>query len=164
MTPNPDLERIRQKLRGGNKTEPEQPAEPFVLTRVYEPEDDADDQVARRLKNATARIFDALAFARGPRGELLFMPDDLRLGIAFHAARAGMDQFDDLAVIKARALPDRPGQLAGVVDWVPIDSPDDPAAPERITAVGPLPETPDLEAMNDRVPWHTDTKIEGDWS
>ncbi|KAB7755194.1 phage gene 29 protein family protein [Mycolicibacterium mucogenicum] len=122
------------------------------------------DPVARRLLDAAARLTDALAFARGPRGEVLFLTDDQRVAFAFHLARAGADVYPDKAIIKRRGIPDRPGQLAGVVDWVPVDAPDDPDAPEPISAVGPIPPPPELPDLDELAPWHTQTKIKGDCS
>lgn len=122
------------------------------------------DPKARELIEAAARLTDALAFARGPRGEVLFLTDDQRVAFAFHLARAGGDVHDDKAIIKRRAIPDRPGQLTGVVDWVPIDTPDDPEAPQPISAVGPLPPPPELPDLDALAPWHTATRIEGDFT
>ena len=122
------------------------------------------DPLARRLLDAAARITDALAFARGPRGEVMFLTDDQRVAFAFHLARAGGDIDPAKAIIKRRGIRDRPGQLPGVVDWVPVDAPDDPNAPEPISAVGPIPVPPELPDFDANTPWHTKTKIEGDWS
>lgn len=124
------------------------------------------DPKAKELIEAAARIADALAYARGPRGEVLFMTDDKRVEFAFHLARAGADVDPGRAIIKRRAIPDRPGQLAGVVDWVSVDWEDDPNAPEAVSAVGPVPEVPDeaLEQLDSRMQWHTQPRIEGDWS
>lgn len=119
---------------------------------------------AQRLLDAAARLTDALAYARGPRGEVLFLTDDQRVCFAFHLARAGADVHADKAIIKRRAIPDRPGQLTGVIDWVPVDEPDDPNAPEPITAVGPIPEPPTLPDLDELVPWQTPTRIEGDFT
>ncbi|OHU23393.1 hypothetical protein BKG77_06925 [Mycobacteroides chelonae] len=122
------------------------------------------DPKAQELLDAAARITDALAFARGPRGEVMYLTDDQRVCFAFHLARAGGDVHPDKAIIKRRAIPDRVGQLPGVIDWVPVDWADDPSAPEPISAVGPVPippELPDFDAMN---AWHTTPRIEGDWS
>lgn len=123
-----------------------------------------EKKLARRLLDAAARLTDALAFARGPRGEVLFLTDDQRVCFAFHLARAGSDVDPGKAIIKRRAIPDRPGQLAGVIDWVPVDTPDDPNAPEPITAVGPIPEPPKLPDLDELVPWQTPTRIEGDFT
>lgn len=122
------------------------------------------DPKARELIEAAARITDALAFARGPRGEVLFLTDDQRVAFAFHLARAGTDVHPENAIIKRRAIPDRPGQLAGVIDWVPVDAPDDPDAPEPISAVGPVPPPPKLPDLDALTPWHTPTRIEGDFT
>ncbi|MGV0663662.1 hypothetical protein BKG71_03455 [Mycobacteroides chelonae] len=122
------------------------------------------DPKTQELLDAAARITDALAFARGPRGEVLYLTDDQRVCFAFHLARAGADVHPDKAIIKRRAIPDRIGQLPGVIDWVPVGWADDPNAPEPISAVGPVPvppELPDFDAMN---AWHTLPRIEGDWS
>lgn len=122
------------------------------------------DPKTQELLDAAARITDALAFARGPRGEVLYLTDDQRVCFAFHLARAGADVHPDKAIIKRRAIPDRIGQLPGVIDWVPVNWADDPNAPEPISAVGPVPvppELPDFDAMN---AWHTQPRIEGDWS
>lgn len=124
----------------------------------------ARDPKARELIEAAARITDALAFARGPRGEVLYLTDDQRVCFAFHLARAGCDVHADKAIIKRRAIPDRPGQLPGVIDWVPVDTPDDPDAPQPISAVGPVPEPPELPDLDALAPWHTTPRIEGDFS
>ncbi|CQA06373.1 Uncharacterised protein [Mycobacteroides abscessus] len=87
------------------------------------------DPKARELLDAAARITDALAFARGPRGEVLYLTDDQRVCFAFHLARTGGDIYPDKAIIKRRALPDRPGQLTGVIDWVPLDGKRTPRPP-----------------------------------
>lgn len=121
------------------------------------------DPKARELLDAAARITDALAFARGPRGEVLYLTDDQRVCFAFHLARTGGDIYPDKAIIKRRALPDRPGQLTGVIDWVPLDWEEDPDAPEPISAVGPVPVPPELPDFDAMTPWHTNTRIEGDW-
>ncbi len=115
------------------------------------------------LGEAMRSIFEALRFARGPRGELMFLTDDMCMSLAWHLARAGVPPVDvDRRVIKPRAVPNRPGQFAGVTDWVPWDAPepdpDDPDAPELVTATGPLP---DLDAA---LPWHVRTKIEGNFT
>ncbi|BBZ65826.1 hypothetical protein MINS_12550 [Mycolicibacterium insubricum] len=120
------------------------------------------DPKARELIEAAARLTDALAYARGPRGEVLFLTDDQRVAFAFHLARAGADIIPGNAIIKRRAIPDRPGQLTGVIDWVPVDTPDDPTLPEPISAVGPVPTPPELPDLDELVPWHTNTRIEGD--
>lgn len=132
----------------------------LTLTREYLCEPDADDHTARRLIQQTGRLMDAMRFARGPRGEVLMIGDDLLMGLAFHLARAGADQFDELAIIKPRAIPDRPGQIAGLVDWVPLDAPDLPDAPPLVSAQGPVPDVEDLDAQ---IPWHTAVKFEGDF-
>lgn len=144
--------------------DPKEPAAREVLltlTREYRVEPDADDQTARRLVRAAGRIFDALRWARGPGGELVHMPDDLIMKLAFHAARRGCDQFDELAIIKPRGVPDALGQMSGITDWVPIDTPDDPTLPEPITATG---EVPDPAEFDDLIPWHTKPTVEGDFT
>lgn len=104
-----------------------------------------------------ARIADALMFMRGPTGEVIFVGEKIP-HIAWHLARAGCDVDLDRAVIKRRGVPDRPGQFAGMVDWVPADWPDEPDRPEPVSAQGPMP---DLEAMYESMPWHVRTKFEG---
>src|SRR6478609_942684 len=108
------------------------------------------------LTAAMARIADALQWMRGPTGELIFLGDKIP-HIAFHLARAGVDVHPDKAIIKARAIPNRPGQFAGMKDWVPIDWPDRTDGLEPPTAVGEI----DLEALDDALPWHVKTKFEG---
>jgi len=105
------------------------------------------------------RLADSLAFVRGPDGEVLYLGDKA-LHVAWHLARAGADVNPDKAVIKRRPLPAGPGQLAGMVDWVPVDAPDTGAA-EAFTAHGELP---DPATLLDSIPWHVRTKIEGDFT
>jgi hypothetical protein len=103
------------------------------------------------MSKAMREYADALDCVRTPSGELFYMDGKTRLEIAWHLARAlGPD-----AVIKRRPMPARPGQLAGMVDWVPIDAPD---VPDTLSAVGPLP---DLEQLADSLPWHVRTHISG---
>lgn len=106
------------------------------------------------------RIADALAYMRGPTGEVIFIGEKIP-SIAWHLARAGVDVHPEKAIIKRRAIRDRPGQFAGMVDWVPVDSPDPPDLPEPVSAVGPVP---DLQAMDDAIPWHIKTKFEGNFT
>ena len=103
------------------------------------------------------RIADALRFMRGPTGDMIFVGEQLP-SIAWHLARAGVDVHPDKAIIKARAVPDRPGQFAGMVDWVPVDWPDPEGLPEPVSACGP---DVDLETLDDALPWHVKTKIQG---
>ncbi|MCB1287429.1 MAG: hypothetical protein KDB47_06980 [Mycobacterium sp.] len=110
----------------------------------------------QELSAAMRRIYDALAFMRGPDGEVIFVGEKA-LQIAWHLARAGADIDPGRAVIKRRPIPARPGQLAGMVDWVPADAPDSDL-PDDTTAVGPIP---DLDSLYDALPWHVTTKIEG---
>lgn len=103
------------------------------------------------------RIFDALRFMRGPTGELIYVGEKA-MHMAWHLARAGVDVHPERAVIKARGVPDRPGQFSGLVDWVPFDAPDVPGLPTPPSACGP---DVDLDAMDDVLPWHVKTKIQG---
>lgn len=105
------------------------------------------------------RIADALAFMRGPTGEVIFIGEKIP-AIAWHLARAGADVDSERAIIKPRAIPNRPGQFAGLVDWVAFDSPDPEPQPgcELVTAQGPMVDLDDLE---DALPWHVKTKIKG---
>ncbi len=105
------------------------------------------------------RLVDALQFMRGPTGEVLYVGDKA-LHIAWHLARAGADVEPDRAVIKPRTMPAGPGQIAGMVDWVSVDSPDTDI-PGAITAVG---EIPDPATLYDALPWTVRTKIEGAFS
>lgn len=107
------------------------------------------------------RLADALQFMRGPTGELLFVGPKLPQ-IAWHLARAGADVHPERAVIKPRPIPNQPGQMAGMVDWVPVDWPDPEPIPgsELVTAQGGLDEL-DLDAMLAAIPWHVRTNIEG---
>jgi hypothetical protein len=112
------------------------------------------------LTEAMRSLADALAYIRGPDGEVIFLGDDQRVKIAWHLARAGVPAMDSTrAVIKRRVLPDRPGMLAGMVDWIPVDAHDpDPQRTQSMSATGP---TIDPEAMWDAIPWHVKTNIEG---
>lgn len=113
------------------------------------------------LMAAAASIVDGLAYMRGPQGELIYMQEPQRIAIAFHLARVGIPPADPArAVIKARGVPDRPGQFAGMVDWVPVDSPDRDDLPVTVSAQGP---PVDLAALDDALPWHVKTKIEGNF-
>lgn len=110
-----------------------------------------------QLSAAMRRIYDALAFMRGPTGEVIYVGEKA-MAMAWHLARAGADVNPEQAIIKRRPIPARPGQMAGMVDWVPVDTPDDPALADETTAVG---EIPDLDSFYDALPWHVRTKIEG---
>lgn len=107
------------------------------------------------------RIADALQYMRGPTGEVLFVGQKLPQ-IAWHLARCGGDIHPERAVIKARPIPNAPGQMAGMVDWVPVDWPDpEPVeGSELVTAQGDV----DLDAMLDAIPWKTRTNIEGNFT
>ena len=100
------------------------------------------------------RIFDALAFMRGPDGDVIYIGEKA-MHIAWHLARAGADVNPDRAVIKRQPIPARPGGIAGMVDWVPVDSPD---VPDTLTAQG---EIPDPDELYDSLPWHVRTRISG---
>jgi hypothetical protein len=113
------------------------------------------------LTAAMGRLYDALMFMRGPTGEVIYVGEKA-LQMAFHLARAGADVDPDAAIIKARPIPARPGQMPGMVDWVPVDWPDPPQPnAESITATGP---TPDPSAFDDLIAWHTRTRIEGNFA
>lgn len=112
------------------------------------------------LGAAMHRIYDALRFMRGPRGDVIYVGQQA-MDIAFHLARAGCDVDSDRAVIKARAIPPRPGQMPGMVDWVPADwDVPEPAEGETVSALGP---TPDPAIFDDLVQWHTKTQMEGNF-
>lgn len=113
-----------------------------------------------RLGAAMHRIADALQCMRGPNGEIIYIGEKVP-HIAWHLARAGVDVDPDKAIIKRRAIPPRPGQFAGLVDWVPIDSPDPAPRPgvELISASDGV--DIDLDALEDALPWHVRTKIKG---
>ncbi|MDQ2636856.1 MAG: hypothetical protein M3Y83_08285 [Actinomycetota bacterium] len=115
------------------------------------------------LIDAMRSLADALAYVRGPDGEVIMLGDDQRVKIAWHLARTGVSGMDpDRAVIKRRVLPDRPGMLAGMVDWIPVDAQDpDPQRTQSMSATGPAI---DPEAMWDAIPWHVKTNIEGTFS
>lgn len=119
----------------------------------------SEDEVKARLTAAMQRLADALQWMRGPRGEMIYIGEQIP-PIAWHLARAGADVHPGRAIIKRRPIPNRPGQFAGMCDWVPIDWPDaDPRCGELVSAVGDL----DLDALDDAVPWHVKTKIEGNF-
>lgn len=109
------------------------------------------------LAAAMHRIFDALRYMRGPNGDLIYVGEKA-LHIAWHLARAGTDVHAERAVIKAVPVPDRPGQFAGMVDWAPWDWEDTRGLPDAPSATGP---DIDLNALDDQIPWHTKTHIEG---
>jgi hypothetical protein len=102
------------------------------------------------------RLADALAFMRGPDGDVIYLGDKA-LHIAWHLARAGCDVNPDNAVIKRRPIPARPGQIAGLIDWVPADWPDSDL-PDDTSAQGEIPNPTDL---HNSLPWHVRTRIEG---
>ncbi len=109
---------------------------------------------------AMQRIADALQYMRGPTGEVIYVGEKLP-HMAWHLARAGCDVDPDKAIIKRRPIPNRPGQFAGMCDWVPVDWPDRDPEPgcELVTAVGDI----DLDALDDALPWHVKTKFEGNF-
>lgn len=114
------------------------------------------------LTAAMRSLTDALAYVRGPDGGVLFLGDDQRVKIAWHLARAGVPGMDPArAVIKRRVMPDRPGGLSGMVDWIPADVEDpDPERTQAMSADGPVI---DPDAMWDAIPWHVKTTIEGNF-
>ena len=111
------------------------------------------------LSAAMHRLYDALAFMRGPTGEVIYIGEKA-LHIAFHLARAGCDVNPDQAIIKRRPIPARVGMgLPGMVDWVPVEWPDVELPPEgEVSACGPMP---DPSMFDDLLEWHTRTRIEG---
>lgn len=108
------------------------------------------------LSAAMRRIADALAFMRGPTGEVIYVGEKA-IQMAWHLARAGADVHPDKAIIKRRPIPARPGQMAGMVDWVSVTEPDS-AVSDDFSAVGPIP---DPDTFYDRLPWHVKTNIQG---
>lgn len=108
------------------------------------------------LSAAMRRLVDALQFMRGPTGEVLYVGDKA-LHMAWHLARAGADVDPDRAVIKPRTVPAGPGQIAGMVDWVSVETPDTDT-PGTVTAVG---EIPDPATLYNSIPWTVRTKFEG---
>lgn len=100
------------------------------------------------------RLFDALAFMRGPDGSVIYIGEQA-MHIAWHLARAGADVNPDNAIIKRQPVPARPGGLAGMVDWVPLDAPD---VVDDLSAVG---EIPDPDQLYNSLPWHVRTHISG---
>lgn len=121
---------------------------------------DADAQ-KQQLVESMRYLTDCLAFAVGPSGNLLYLPDDVRVQLAWHLARTGAGRVDGQAIIERQVLPDRPGQIAGTVAWVPIGTSDpDPVRTASTSAQGdPI----DPSALDDILPWHVKTKIEGDF-
>ena len=114
----------------------------------------------QQLVDAMKFLTDALAYVPNPMGDVVFISDDLRVQIAWHLARAGAGPVPGQAIIKRRALPDRPGQFAGAIEWVHMDAPDfDIEQTESLSAYGEL----DVDAMNRSLPWHVKTKIQGDF-
>lgn len=115
------------------------------------------------LTAAMHRIADALRFMRGPSapgqpGDLIYVGERIP-DIAWHLARAGVDVHPERAVIKARPVPDRPGQFAGMIDWVPVDWEEpEPADTQPVSALAP---DIDLTTLEDKLPWHVRTKIQG---
>lgn len=109
------------------------------------------------LGAAMHRLFDALRFMRGPTGELIYVGEKA-MQIAWHLARAGCDVHPERAVIKAVAVPDRPGQFPGMVDWAPYDWTGEIPDAQPVSA---LAADVDLDSLVDALPWHVKTKIEG---
>ena len=110
------------------------------------------------LGAAMHRIFDALRFMRGPSNEVIFVGQKA-LDIAWHLARTGGDIDPEKAIIKARAIPNRPGQFAGLIDWVPFDWEDpNPTETESLSVCSP---DIDLDTLDDAIPWHTKTHLQG---
>lgn len=109
------------------------------------------------LTAAMHRIYDALRFMRGPNGDLIFLGEK-SLHMAWHLARAGADVHPERAVIKAVPVRDRPGQFSGMVDWAPVDWEDTRGLPDPPSATAP---DIDLDTLDDLVPFHTKTHIEG---
>lgn len=107
---------------------------------------------------AMHRIADALQYMRGPTGEVIFMGEKIP-HIAWHLARAGCDVDPDKAIIKRQPIPNRPGQLAGMCNWVPIGTPDPVDRGELVTAADGV--DIDLAKLDDALPWIVKTKIEG---
>ena len=106
-----------------------------------------------RMSHQMRVYFDALDCIRTPTGELLYLDGKTRMSIAWHLARSVGDD----AVIKRRPIPARPGQIAGLVDWVPVDAPDS-EIPDTTSAFG---EIPNPEHLVDSLPWHVKTHITG---
>ena len=127
---------------------------------MVETDEDATAQ-REQLIDSMRYLTDCLAFAVGPTGNLVFIPDDLRVQLAWHLARAGAGRVDGQAVIKRQVLPDQPGQMAGSVAWVSLDTEDpDPVRTADLSAQGdPI----DPRALDDALPWHVKTKLEGDF-
>lgn len=112
------------------------------------------------LGAAMHSIYDALRYMRGPRGDLIYVGEKA-MEMAWHLARAGIPPMDpERAVIKAVPVPDRPGQFAGMIDWWPVDKqvPPELAPLQPVSACGP---DVDLDALDDLLPWHVKTHIEG---
>lgn len=121
---------------------------------------ETQQEMQARLSAAMHRIADALQCMRGPTGELIYVGEKAP-AMAWHLARAGLDVVPDAAIIKRRAVPPRPGQFAGLVDWVPITTPDPPpqSGAELVSASDGV--EVDLDALEDALPWHVRTKIKG---
>lgn len=120
------------------------------------------DAKKAQLIEAMAYLTDCLAFIAGPNGDTIFISDDMRAKIAWHLARAGAGEVKGQGIIKRRAIPDRPGQFAGSIEWVPMDVVDpDPKRTESLSAQG---EPIDLDALDDALPWHVKTRIEGNFT
>jgi 3-oxoacyl-ACP reductase-like protein len=115
-------------------------------------------QMQERLGAASERIADALQFMQGPTGEVIHVGEKL-LHMAWHLARAGGDVHPENAIIKRRPIPARPGQFAGMCQWVPLDAPEVDNGAELVSAVGSS--DIDLNALDDAIPWHVKTHISG---
>lgn len=101
--------------------------------------------------------------------------------IAYHLARAGVRCHPELALIKSRRLPPTPGIIEDAVEWVSINAPDriddelagatlddidrlSPAARAELVRRlgGNDPAAVNTETLDERAPWHVETRIHFD--
>lgn len=147
---------------GGTRSAPLSAAPP---SRCEDTMPESKEEMEERLGAAQRRIYDALRCMRGPSAagqpaELIYVGEKA-MHMAWHLARAGVDVHPERAVIKARTVKAAIGQLPGMVDWVPVDWPDEPDAPPPVSAVAP---DIDLDKLVDALPWHVKTKIQGSFT
>lgn len=112
------------------------------------------------LTAAAAALADALGYIPFLGGEVIVMPEEYRAKIAWHLARAGVPAPDPArAVIKRATTP------TGAPMWVGAGEADpNPAGTAESSAAGqPVPVPLDLDRLDAATPWHTTTRIQGDF-
>jgi hypothetical protein len=136
--------------------------------------------LAEELNAAVADIAEALHYPVDHAGRT-YDVGFLKPVIAFHLARCGFRRQEERVMIKARRLPPTPGVVADAVEWVHPNAPDSiddelagktiedidrlsPAArAELIRRLGGNPQaTAEQTPLEDRTPWHVETRVHFD--